>query len=83
MFWIREDISLAEDLSVTESVVGGLLPFSREAGLRAGHVVPQGYAAYARIFHPASRYMPERREWELVSWSEIASWTGRAVHPAM
>lgn len=69
MFWIREDISLAEDLSVTESVVGGLLPFSREAGLRVGNVVPQGFEAYARIFHPASRYFPERRESAPVRWS--------------
>ena len=69
MFWIREDISLVEDAFAAEWVKERLLPFSREAGLRVGNVVPQGFEAYARIFHPASRYFPERRESAPVRWS--------------
>ena len=83
MFWIREDISLVEDAFAAEWVKERLLPFSREAGIRVGNVVPQGFEANARIFHPASRYLPDTQEWEPVRWSEIASWTGRAVHPGM
>ena len=60
MFCIREGISPAEDPSTAEWVLERLLPFSREAGLRFGNVIPQGFEDYARIFHPASRHFPER-----------------------
>lgn len=45
-----------------------------------GSVIPEGFAAYARIFHPAWR---GARGQEAVRWSEIAASTGRAVHPEM
>jgi hypothetical protein len=38
--------------------------------------VPSGYAAYARICHPASD-----REGRSVSWPEVARATGRTAHP--
>jgi hypothetical protein len=40
-----------------------------------GAVVPTGFAAYARILHPASRGAQE------VRWSEVAEWSGRVIHP--
>jgi hypothetical protein len=40
-----------------------------------GSVVPTGFAAYARILHPAST-----RERE-VRWAEVAAWSGRVIHP--
>jgi hypothetical protein len=55
-----------------------LHPFS---AYRVGSVVPSGFAAYARIFHPAWA----SRDWnpEEVRWSEVAAWAGRTVHPEM
>ncbi len=46
-----------------------------------GSVIPDGFAAYARIFHPASA----SRDWrpEEVRWSTVAAWAGRVVHPLM
>jgi hypothetical protein len=43
-----------------------------------GRTVPRGYAAYARICHPATD--PEGRP---VSWSEVAAATGRQAHHLM
>ena len=37
-----------------------------------GSVIPHGFAAYARIFHPA--WLPHMIE---VRWSEVAASTGR------
>jgi len=56
------------------------------AGLRgfAGSVlsvVPAGFQAYARIFHPAQRRDGAR--WTPVSWAEVAEANGRVPHPAM
>lgn len=43
-----------------------------------GSVIPEGFAAYARIFHPAWRpHMIELR------WSDVAAANGRTVHPQM
>jgi hypothetical protein len=46
-----------------------------------GCLVPEGFEAYARVLHPAWR--ETERGFEPVRWSEIASWTGRTVHPLM
>ncbi len=40
-----------------------------------GSVVPTGFAAYARILHPA--FTRERE----VRWAEVATWSGRLIHP--
>ena len=47
---------------------------------RVGSLMPEGFSAYARIFHPA--YLGEAGE-QRVRWSTVASWTGRTVHPQM
>ncbi|RSN65328.1 hypothetical protein DMH01_02760 [Amycolatopsis sp. WAC 04182] len=44
----------------------------------AGRTVPRGYAAYARLCHPAER---DRGGW--ASWGEAAAETGRRAHGAM
>ena len=49
-------------------------------GWPEGSLLPDGFAAYARIFHPAYLNKDEERP---VRWSTVASWTGRAVHPLM
>jgi hypothetical protein len=41
-----------------------------------GCVVPTGFAAYARILHPARGL-----DGDPVSWAQVAAETGRAVHP--
>jgi hypothetical protein len=46
-----------------------------------GSVVPPGFDAYARIFHPAWR-SGDKNELE-VRWSNVAAWSGRTVHPEM
>ena len=50
-----------------------------------GGVVPIGFTAYARIFHPAWRTcMRAGKELlEPVSWAEVAQFTERTVHPLM
>lgn len=45
-------------------------------------LIPAGFSGHARLFHPAddvSGSTPESR----VSWSEVAKWAGRTVHPLM
>ncbi len=44
-------------------------------GTRVTSVVPGGFAAYVRVFHPA----PSRSGY--VTWSEVARTTGRSMHP--
>jgi hypothetical protein len=44
-------------------------------------VVPAGFQAYARIFHPAGRRDGDR--WKQVSWGEVADANGRVAHRAM
>src|SRR5258708_19148270 len=46
-----------------------------------GSVVPSGFEAYVRIFHPAWR-LAGTKEVE-VRWSDVAEWGGRIVHPEM
>ncbi len=44
----------------------------------ATSIVPTGFAAYARIFHAPSAGSDDR-----ISWADVASVTGRVVHPLM
>jgi hypothetical protein len=45
-------------------------------GGRVDQVVPRGYPAYARILHPATDV-----DGKAVRWSDVATWTGRVLHP--
>ncbi len=45
-----------------------------------GSIVPAGFDAYARVFHPASRRMGSS-EVE-VRWADVAAGNGRVMHPA-
>ena len=56
--------------------------YDREKGVLAGEIVPEGFDAYARVFHPAERQWPDR-SWEKVRWSDVAEWNGKTVHPQM
>ncbi len=50
-------------------------------GTSVGGLVPQGYSAYGRIFHPAIERAG--REEFPYSWSTIAERNGRTTHPQM
>ena len=66
---------LCEDVSDATWVEESLSDFENLRSL-----LPGGFEAYARVFHPA--YL-EDREGQPVRWSTVASWTGRTVHPLM
>lgn len=55
---------------------------SVEEGILVGSIIPEGFEAYARVFHPAQRQSADYN-WERVSWATIASWNGKVVHPLM
>ena len=70
-----DGVEFSEDVSEARWVEESLSNFGT---LRA--LMPNGFAAYARIFHPAYLTRDEERP---VRWSTVASWTGRTVHPLM
>ena len=68
-------LEFSEDVSEARWVEESLSAFGTLRSL-----LPDGFAAYARIFHPAYLNRDEERP---VRWSTVASWTGRTVHPLM
>jgi len=72
--WQR--LAVSDQVRAADWIRESLHPFAQDVGA----VVPPGFAAYARIFHPA-HYMG-RSEAE-VRWSEVAALTGKTVHPEM
>ncbi len=71
-----------EDVSVADWIKKGLRPYT-PLGVKVGELVPEGFEAYARIFHPAYRPTEAPGVDERIAWATIAGWTGRTVHPAM
>jgi hypothetical protein len=67
----------SDEVEAADWIRERLHPFARDVG----SVVPAGFPAYARIFHPAQT----SKHWNPVEvrWSEVAAWTGRKVHPEM
>jgi hypothetical protein len=63
---------------VAEWLSSGLLPWGPHIGTRVGSVIPGGFEAYARVFHPA-----EGAGGLSVTWREVADWSRRTVHPEM
>ena len=82
-----EGVELMEDISQARWVEERLRPWNPCGAheTRVGSIVPEGFAAYARVFHPAELrdrgHEPVRRS--TVRWSTVASWTGRTAHPQM
>ena len=70
-----DGLEFSEDVSEARWVEESLSDFGT---LRA--LLPGGFRAYARVFHPA--YLNDDAE-QPVRWSTVASWTGRTVHPLM
>jgi hypothetical protein len=69
---------LQEDISPTEWIPPRLLPWGRASGTRIASLVPLGYAAYARVLHPALG-----RDGETVTWKRVVVWSARTYHPLM
>lgn len=62
-----------------------LQPWGRvEGGVLVGELVPSGFEAYARIFHPGRRFFARDPEQSVpLRWSEVAEARGKTVHPEM
>ena len=72
-----DGVELSEDVSEARWVEERLSD-SNMSTVRS--LLPNGFPAYARVFHPA--YLNDDEE-QPVRWSTVASWTGRTVHPLM
>ena len=73
---------LLRDVAPAEWVAERLWRITPHKGLLVGSLIPEGFEAYARIFHPAE-YQSDDREWHKVSWAAVAEWYGKIVHPQM
>jgi hypothetical protein len=71
------DYATAPDAAPAGWVTAGLRGFASSVL----SVVPVGFPAYARIFHPAQRR--DGVGWKPVSWREVAAANGRVAHRAM
>ena len=71
-----QDLRLSDQVQAADWIRERLHPFAQDVG----SVVAPGFAAYARIFHPAS--VAGRIGVDL-RWSEVAVLSGKTVHPEM
>lgn len=71
------NLALQQDLSPAGWVIDRLREFGRDVG----SVIPSGFEAYVRLFHPAVRF--EAGEEVAVSWGQVAEANGRVVHAEM
>ena len=79
-----KDVTPSDAVEAADWIPGRLNGFAKNVG----SIVPKGFDAYARIFHPASKapnYRPGDpvRPGVDVRWSEVAAEAGRIVHPEM
>jgi len=72
-----EELTPSEEVEAAGWIGERLHRFAQDVG----SVVPSGFEAYVRIFHPAWR-LAGTKEVE-VRWSDVAEWGGRIVHPEM
>jgi len=77
---LAEGMRPAEDAEAADWLSSRLLPWGTGPGSRVGAVIPTGFEAYARVFHPAMGGDDTTRE---VSWKEVAAWSGRTIHEQM
>jgi len=66
-----------EDVSPGGWIADAVAPFGRGVA----SLVPPVFEAYARVFHPATRYLDVRDV--DVSWTEVAAANGTVAHPVM
>jgi hypothetical protein len=65
------------DLAPADCLRPRLLPWGTGTGTPVTSIVPVGYDAYVRVFHPVGAPAPA----EFVTWQEVADWSGRVFHP--
>ena len=70
-------LSAAADASPADWIVASVTTF----GESVLSIVPAGFAAYVRVFHPAYRGPPAGQQ--PVRWAEIAALNGRIAHAGM
>lgn len=76
-YGVAVPLEYVDDLTPAGWIAERLNPFAQDAGA----IVPPGFKAYARIFHPATRRVGQA---ELpVTWREIADANLRAYHSEM
>ncbi|MEP6664846.1 MAG: hypothetical protein ABJA81_00185 [Nocardioidaceae bacterium] len=75
MSWQLKRLTHCTDIAPAEWIVPRLTP--TYTGVTS--VVPSGYDAYARVFHPASTVAGV----DDATWAQVAAQTGRTVHPTM
>jgi hypothetical protein len=71
-----DDIGWRRDVSPADWIGPRLHPFTVDRG----SVIPEGYAAYCRLFHPVEPQWPDVH---LRTWSEVAAENGRIAHAEM
>jgi hypothetical protein len=71
-----QQIKWLSDVSPADWIAPRLHPFLADTG----SVVPEGFEAYCRIFHPLRKHRPPAAS---RTWAELAAENGRIVHPEM
>ena len=71
------DFEPCQDLSAAEWIRPRLLPWGAEVGTPVTSIVPGGFEAYVRSFHPARAAEAK----DDVTWQEVADWSGGTFHP--
>ncbi|MFI5281652.1 MAG: hypothetical protein ACHQ0J_00810 [Candidatus Dormibacterales bacterium] len=75
-----QDVVPSEDVDVADWIRHRLHGFAEDVG----SVIPSGFTAYARIFHPAVRLRVAAEDPEVeLRWSDVAAVYGKTVHPEM
>jgi hypothetical protein len=74
------ELVMVDDVEPARWVVDGVRNFAYDVG----SLVPVGFEAYARLFHPATRWVDAPAgEGVEVRWSEVAAAHRRRAHPLM
>jgi hypothetical protein len=70
-------VELVGDVGAADWIVAGVRDFRYDVG----SLVPEGFGAYARVFHPALRHSAGGQD--EVRWATVAEANGRVAHPGM
>jgi len=71
------DFEPCHDLTPAQWIKPRLIPWGAAMGTPVTSIVPAGYDAYVRVFHPALAPGPT----DFASWQEVADWSGGTFHP--
>jgi hypothetical protein len=75
-----QDVTPSDEVDAADWIPGRLNGFAKNVG----SIVPNGFEAYARIFHPGTE-RPNEREAPTVEvrWADVAARSGKIAHPEM